>query len=429
MFESLRYWGTSLILCTGISFNTWAIDFSSGTGTMEDPFVISTADELNNMRNNLAAHYKLETDIDLSTWIETNSPETGWQPIGTSATPFTGNFDGNGHAIENIWISMDSENVGFFGAVGGNVTIKRLAIIIADGKRITGTSNVGILTGLSTAVEGNKQTQIEEVYVAGNVESKGNLVGAIVGRNNNQNISIVNCYVKGNVFATADGVGGIMGSSYGACTTLIDKCYVLNNIQVDGGGSTGGILGTVSAPDASIEQMNATISNCVAINKTITVRDATPSRIFAWAKQDKITLSNNLAFSGCTINDAPFSSTDANGKNGQDKDAEELAIQSTYDGWDFESVWTLGNEAYQLPVLKTVSLSKQPVDEYNLGVESDNPFVDLVPKGGELNVVESCGVSNNGRDDVTELMQQAIDACSMKKATVIVPKGSSTSVN
>lgn len=153
---------------------------------------------------------------------------------------------------------MDSENVGFFGAVGGNVTIKRLAIIIADGKRITGTSNVGILTGLSTAVEGNKQTQIEEVYVAGNVESKGNLVGAIVGRNNNQNISIVNCYVKGNVFATADGVGGIMGSSYGACTTLIDKCYVLNNIQVDGGGSTGGILGTVSAPDASIEQMNAT---------------------------------------------------------------------------------------------------------------------------------------------------------------------------
>ena len=47
----------------------------------------------------------------------------------------------------------------------------------------------------------------------------------------------------------------------------------------------------------------------------------------------------------------------------------------------------------------------------------------MVPKGGELNVVESCGVSNNGRDDVTELMQQAIDACSMKKATVIVPKG------
>ena len=40
MFESLRYWGTSLILCTGISFNTWAIDFSSGTGTMEEHWLI-----------------------------------------------------------------------------------------------------------------------------------------------------------------------------------------------------------------------------------------------------------------------------------------------------------------------------------------------------------------------------------------------------
>ena len=58
-----------------------------------------------------------------------------------------------------------------------------------------------------------------------------------------------------------------MGSSYGACTTLIDKCYVLNNIQVDGGGSTGGILGTVSAPDASIEQMNATISTALLLIK------------------------------------------------------------------------------------------------------------------------------------------------------------------
>lgn len=31
---------------------------------------------------------------------------------------------------------------------------------------------------------------------------------------------------------------------------------------------------------------------------------------------------------------------DANGKNGQDKSAEELATQSTYTNWDFETVWT-----------------------------------------------------------------------------------------
>lgn len=419
----LRYWSLFFILCTSLSLQASDTGFTTGAGTVEDPFIILTAEELNNMRNHPDASYKLGADIDLSAWITTNSPETGWQPMGTSDTPFTGTFDGNGHVIENVWINMSTENVGFFGVIGGDVTIKRLAILVADGKRITGGSNVGILAGLSTNVGGMKQTLIEEVYVAGNVESKGTLVGGIIGRNNNQNITILNSYAKGNVFAAGDGAGGIMGSTYGGCTTLIDKCYALNNIQVDGGGSTGGIMGTASAPDAAIGQMNATISNCVAINKSITVRDATPSRIFAWAKQDKITLSSNLAFSGCTINEAPFSSTDANGRNGQDKDADELAAQATYAGWDFETVWTMGNESFQLPVLKAIALAAQPVDEYNLGTESDNPFVDLVPKGGELNVVESCGVSNNGREDVTDLLQQAIDACSIKKATVVVPKG------
>lgn len=423
IFNGFKYVMVSCISCIGISSNAWAADFSAGTGTADDPYVVNTADELSGIKDNLSAHYKLGADIDLSAWITANAPETGWSPIGTESSPFIGTFNGDGHVIENIWIEAETSNVGLFGVIGGDVTIQKLGVIVADGKKISGNSNVGILVGLSTAVGGAKQTLIQEVYVSGNVESKGTLVGGIIGRNNNQHITIVDSYAKGNVYATGDGVGGIIGSSYGGCTVSVDKCYALNNITVDGGGSTGGIMGTVSAPDASVSQMNATISNCVAINKKLSVRDETPNRIFTWAKQEKITLINNFAFSGCLINDAPFSSTDANGKNGQDKSAEELAEQTTYAGWDFETVWAMGNESFQLPVLKNISLSKQPIDEYNLGVESDNPFVDLVPKGGELNVVESCGVSNNGRDDVTDLLQQAIDACSMKQATVVVPSG------
>ena len=422
-FAGFKYWMLSCLFVGGISSDVWAVDFVDGTGTVEDPYVISTADELNAVRNNLNAHYQLGADIDLADWINVNSPDAGWLPIGTSDTPFIGSFNGNGHAIENIWVETSEANAGLFGVVGVDVTIQRLGVVVADGKKISGGSNVGILVGLSTGVGGTKQTLIQEVYVSGNVESKGTLVGGIVGRNNNQNITILNSYAKGNVYATGDGVGGIIGSSYGACATLVDRCYALNNITVDGGGSTGGIMGTVSAPDASVEQMNATISNCVAINKRLTVRDDIPNRIFTWAKQDKVVLQDNMAFSGCLINEAPFSSSDANGKNGQDKDADELASQSTYANWDFENVWVMGNGAFQLPVLKNVSLEKQPEDAYSLDLDSDNPFVDLVPEGGELNVVEQCGVANNGRDDVTELIQQAIDACSMKKATVVVPSG------
>lgn len=82
-------------------------------GTAEDPFIINTAEELNQMRDHLNAYYKLGADIDLAAWIANNSPEIGWQPIGTLAAPFTGNIDGNGHVIENLWISMNAENVGF----------------------------------------------------------------------------------------------------------------------------------------------------------------------------------------------------------------------------------------------------------------------------------------------------------------------------
>lgn len=423
LFGNLKCLTMSGALFAGIAVNAWAADFSAGTGTVEDPYVISTADELNAVRNDLAAHYQLAADVDLTDWINANSPDAGWLPIGTSDAPFIGTFDGNGHVIENIWVETSGANAGLFGVIGGDVSIQELGVIVADGRKISGGSNVGILVGLSTGVGGTKQTLVQEVYVSGNVESKGTLVGGIVGRNNNQNITILNSYAKGNVYATGDGVGGIIGSSYGPCMTLVDRCYALNNITVDGGGSTGGIMGTVSAPDASVEQMNATISNCVAINKRLTVRDDIPNRIFTWAKQDKVVLQDNMAFSGCLINEAPFSSSDANGKNGQDKNADELASQATYANWDFENVWAMGNGGFQLPALKNVSLEKQPKDAYSLDLESDNPFVDLVPVGGELNVVEQCGVSNNGRDDVTDLLQQAIDACSMKQATVVVPEG------
>ena len=255
LFGNLKCLTMSGVLFAGMAVNAWAADFSAGTGTVEDPYVISTADELNAVRNNLSAHYQMGADIDLADWINANSPDAGWLPIGTSDAPFIGTFDGNGHAIENIWVETSEANAGLFGVIGGDVSIQELGVIVADGRKVSGGSNVGILVGLSTGVGGTKQTLIQEVYVSGNVESKGTLVGGIVGRNNNQNITILNSYAKGNVYATGDGVGGIIGSSYGSCTTLVDRCYALNNITVDGGGSTGGIMGTVSAPDASGEEV------------------------------------------------------------------------------------------------------------------------------------------------------------------------------
>ena len=63
-----------------------------GTGTQTNPLIITNAEQLNKIRQDLTAHYKLGANIDLSTI-------TNWEPIGTEENPFTGTLDGDGYTI------------------------------------------------------------------------------------------------------------------------------------------------------------------------------------------------------------------------------------------------------------------------------------------------------------------------------------------
>lgn len=77
----------------------------SGSGTENDPYLVFYAEQLSQLRNFLNkpdVYFKLMSDIDLTDWIEENSPVQGWQPIGVENAPFKGIFDGNGHTIENF---------------------------------------------------------------------------------------------------------------------------------------------------------------------------------------------------------------------------------------------------------------------------------------------------------------------------------------
>ena len=56
----------------------------SGSGTMADPYLIQTAEQLQGIRDNLSAHYKLANTIDLS--------GMDFKPIGRLDAPFTGSF-------------------------------------------------------------------------------------------------------------------------------------------------------------------------------------------------------------------------------------------------------------------------------------------------------------------------------------------------
>lgn len=72
--------------------------FAGGTGTAEDPFQISDAEQFNNIRHNLSADYILVNDIDLSIY-------SNWNAIGTYENRFCGTFDGDNHSITGLTIS------------------------------------------------------------------------------------------------------------------------------------------------------------------------------------------------------------------------------------------------------------------------------------------------------------------------------------
>ena len=61
-----------------------------GQGTPESPYLISTADQLKEIKDDMDVHYKLVNDIEIT---------TQWSYIGSSLLAFTGTLDGNYNQI------------------------------------------------------------------------------------------------------------------------------------------------------------------------------------------------------------------------------------------------------------------------------------------------------------------------------------------
>jgi len=68
---------------------------------------------------------------------------------------------------------------------------------------------------------------------------------------------------------------------------------------------------------------------------------------------------NNIALDITTVNGSVAGSV-GNNKNGINKDMHAIGSQDTYNTWDFDNVWKMGNGQYPLPVFKNLVLSEQP---------------------------------------------------------------------
>ena len=121
--------------------------YSGGCGTSENPYLISTAEQMNAIGAYLEdwdKHFKLTADIDLSSYTG-----TAFNIIGNKTTKFTGVFDGNGHTISNFtYTSTGTDNIGLFGYVNGpNAEVKNLVINNPNISAGTSGKHVGPLVG------------------------------------------------------------------------------------------------------------------------------------------------------------------------------------------------------------------------------------------------------------------------------------------
>lgn len=255
-------------------------------GTMGNPYVLSTVDELLTMKEKCKKdrvnYFKLGADIDLD--------GIDWKPLCPSAD-YKLNFDGDNHTIKNLVCGGESvAGPSFFGILCGTcenlkfenahiTSVNEPAGVVAASVGIADFNiyesgilkNVHVLSGtvqhnsihngswwwssLAGGLCGNlayKGSFVTEC--SANVDVTGSyVVGGLVGEANNASM-INKSYASGNVHSTTGFAGGLVGNIF---YTTISDCYATGKVSNPLGLATGVAGGLVGRVDRGAE-----VDNC-----------------------------------------------------------------------------------------------------------------------------------------------------------------------
>ncbi|MFA6227380.1 MAG: hypothetical protein WC631_02810 [Candidatus Paceibacterota bacterium] len=219
---------------------------------------ITNCTELQAINTDLLANYILTNDIDCSDTVSWNGG-SGFEPIGTYASPFAGIFSGDYYKITNLYINRPGVNgVGLFGYVGG-ATITKVGIENVD---ITGQHDTGSLVG---GVISNSTLSL--VYATG-VSRGGNTTGGLLGYLGT-NSTLDQAYFSGDVYGGTNStqgifVGGLIGD-VGGSSILISNSYSTGTAHNNGTGpvQTGGLIGCMY-PGESFTLLNSYSTSVVS---------------------------------------------------------------------------------------------------------------------------------------------------------------------
>lgn len=378
--------GTALTdynIVTTVFYKLPLASFSAGgTGTVEDPYVITTPGDLNAVRFNLDAHFVLGNDIDLKDY---STPDgNGWVGIGTGQNMFKGSLDGKNHCIKNLYMDrVDSNDAGLFGCIGGGAVVENLDMIDVN---IVNGGTVGAVA--ADAVQG---ARIENCHVTGAL-SGSSRVGGIVGKMTGNTTLIKICDFEGEIVSMGDaagivasattgsrvilsfskgsingkgGAGGIIGAaitdvcvknSYstatvtsestvggivGDCRSVIVNAYSTGNIT-SGGGKWSKKAGSIAGSASTGMVGKSSVRNVAGLSAMVTAPELS-GRIIGEAEKDDIITNAYALFTmkiGIAGSEATVTSTDATSNNGASKTLDEMN-QAFYESME----WKFGNDS------------------------------------------------------------------------------------
>lgn len=211
-----------------------------GTGTVEDPYLIATTGDFQQMALEPTKNYKMVADIDMSKAAQ------WWTPVKN----FTGSLDGDGHTIYNLGVKTTEDHTGLFGTLDLNGIAKNL-IFVNPIVEVTNTNQfAGVLAGETNyTYDGKgKATNVDSIFVYG-AKIAGDdqmfiAAGGLVGSANLKTM-INNCSFQGEItLPNSENVGGIVGQTRSGSS--VNACYA--NVNATAKTILGGIVGMAGTP-------------------------------------------------------------------------------------------------------------------------------------------------------------------------------------
>uniref|UniRef100_A0A7C3WQK4 GLUG domain protein n=1 Tax=Dictyoglomus turgidum TaxID=513050 RepID=A0A7C3WQK4_9BACT len=387
--------------------------FAGGSGTQNDPYLISTAQQFNQIRNqgsNTTVYYKLINDINLDD-LGVGSGGN-WTPINISARV---SLDGNGHVIRNMKMYYEVTSGNYIGLFSGATTIRVFNLSCKNFEIVDSTLNNNMTNSYIGFIAGRFGTSFSDfrnllyrvivdsskIILKENYINMQNGVGGIIGYIGTTTLdSVKECAIRNTLIWTAgDGTSGAGFSTGAICGTIVEgviqKCFA-ENVHIKGrryltsSGNLGAFLGYIGYSASS--SGNVIIEDCFFKGKiTLTTNSGgatvgfvtgvgysggSPNLIIrrcysttqfegpagGFTKLGWSGVSQNIFYSYFNYEicgTQKSASVLVNSDSAIAKLTAEMKTQSTYTTWDFDNTWAIDpsiNEGY--PYLRWAPLTK-----------------------------------------------------------------------